>query len=324
MFEEAPSYLYFSASIEKLAGQFPELRSQLEPLAPFLVTEEGIQINLWLGRPGVVTYMHYDAAYNFFFQLRGRKRFRLLPPNAAMYPFPTLHPHTGQTQLNFRPATPAPIHARAADGASQADFPKFAEAVAAGQVEQVVAEVGPGEMLVLPPYWWHEVETLEPSVSLNTWTDAEAFIAMHDIYGVPLPLESEWAPPVLLGATRGFLDRLAALLQTEGRLVAAEVYEDRYRRLLAAGALAPDAAAERAVRAACRSAQQQQQQRGGDGVLVAPALAKIDERARALAARFAELTPPAVQRLSLGNYFEHVICTVAGPHGVAAFLDSCW
>ena len=36
----------------------------------------------------------------------------------------------------------------------------------------VVAEVDPGDMLVVPPFWYHHVETLQESVSVNVWSDA--------------------------------------------------------------------------------------------------------------------------------------------------------
>ena len=38
-----------------------------------------------------------------------------------------------------------------------------------------VAEVGPGDMLVVPSFWFHRfhhMETLEQSVSVNVWSDA--------------------------------------------------------------------------------------------------------------------------------------------------------
>ena len=39
----------------------------------------------------------------------------------------------------------------------------------------VIAEVGPGDMLVVPPFWFHHVETLEESVSVNVWSDAPEY-----------------------------------------------------------------------------------------------------------------------------------------------------
>lgn len=45
-----------------------------------------------MGREGIITHTHYDASYNFFVQLQGKKRFTLFPPNQTMYLYPCLHP----------------------------------------------------------------------------------------------------------------------------------------------------------------------------------------------------------------------------------------
>ena len=42
-----------------------------------------------------------------------------------------------------------------------------------------VADVGPGDMLVIPPFWFHHVETLEQSVSVNVWSDAPEYSVMN-------------------------------------------------------------------------------------------------------------------------------------------------
>ena len=38
-----------------------------------------------------------------------------------------------------------------------------------------MAEVGLGDMLVVPPFWYHHVETLSESVSVNVWSDAPEY-----------------------------------------------------------------------------------------------------------------------------------------------------
>ena len=45
--------------------------------------------------------------------------------------------------------------------------------------EAVVAEIGPGDMLIVPPFWFHHVETLEESVSVNVWSDAPEYRLMN-------------------------------------------------------------------------------------------------------------------------------------------------
>ena len=33
-------------------------------------------------------------------------------------------------------------------------------------------DLGPGDLLYIPPFWWHRVETLEASIGINTWSAA--------------------------------------------------------------------------------------------------------------------------------------------------------
>ena len=109
------------------------------------------QSNLWAGKAGLVTHTHYDAQYNFFVQLRGRKRFTLLAPHVPLPQFSCLHPHYG----HLSPA-PSPF---AAPAASERDVRKFEHDGLA--LTAYIAELGPGDMLIVPPFWWHHVETLE-------------------------------------------------------------------------------------------------------------------------------------------------------------------
>lgn len=45
----------------------------------------------------------------------------------------------------------------------------------------IVAEVGPGDMLVVPPFWFHHVETLSESVSVNVWSDAPEYALLNEM-----------------------------------------------------------------------------------------------------------------------------------------------
>jgi hypothetical protein len=65
------------------------------------ISSTGQQANLWVGRAGLVTSLHYDAAYNFFVQIRGSKRFRLIPPSTPLFEYPCVHPHMGHAQVNI-------------------------------------------------------------------------------------------------------------------------------------------------------------------------------------------------------------------------------
>ena len=43
------------------------------------------------------------------------------------------------------------------------------------------AVLGPGDMLTVPPFWLHHVETLEESVSVNVWSDSPEYATINDM-----------------------------------------------------------------------------------------------------------------------------------------------
>jgi hypothetical protein len=107
-------------------------------------------INLWFGPGGNVTRLHYDVPNNFLIQFYGRKRITLFSPQdtGRVYPFRTKAYNMSQVDID------APDLHR---------FPRFADA------QPYEAEIGPGDMLYIPPYWWHQVYSLELGIGANYW-----------------------------------------------------------------------------------------------------------------------------------------------------------
>ena len=102
-----------------------------------------IATQLFVSDLGDTTLLHYDEADNLFLQARGAKRFDLYEPShgnaAALAPFPV---HSRRD----RNARPGP---------------------GAAKLEVVVRD---GDVLFVPAYWWHQVETLaDDTLSLNFW-----------------------------------------------------------------------------------------------------------------------------------------------------------
>ena len=121
---------------------------------------------MWISSAGMITHTHFDQDYNFFVQLMGKKQFTLWSPlqHELMYVYPRVHPMWHKSRVNYR-------------AVDLERFPAFALA----KGKQI--ELGPGDMLFVPPYTWHYVETLTPSVSLSTWShDYELYDHMNSIY----------------------------------------------------------------------------------------------------------------------------------------------
>lgn len=116
--------------------------------------------NLWISPGGITVGLHYDHAENFNFQLRGEKIFTLYPPGVrAYYPMP-MFSQTAHISRVFRDG-PRPDLSR---------FPRFNPSNA------LRIELHAGDVLYLPAYWWHQVESLgNENVNLNFWWLAPAW-----------------------------------------------------------------------------------------------------------------------------------------------------
>jgi hypothetical protein len=111
-----------------------------------------LAINLWLGK-ATKTPLHFDAENNFFAQLHGTKRFTIFSPSDTefLYPFP----------LSAAAWNNSCVDAYAPDFER---YPRFSAAL------PLTFEVEAGDLLFLPAYWWHQVRSVDVSVSVNFWT----------------------------------------------------------------------------------------------------------------------------------------------------------
>ncbi|GMI01713.1 hypothetical protein TrST_g10392 [Triparma strigata] len=120
----------------------------------------------WLGQPNTTTSVHYDLHHNFVTQVRGTRRFILYPPSASasLVPHPYHHPRYRQSQLYY-----------VETGASS-----FWGDIAR---EPVVADLEPGDLLYVPPFWWHRVESNSkgPSIQVNTWSTSDEISAFNGL-----------------------------------------------------------------------------------------------------------------------------------------------
>jgi hypothetical protein len=128
-------------------------------------------VQLFASSGGTTSPLHYDQLHNLFLQLAGAKRFTLFPPAAAPYllPHPVGHPLDRRSQLDLR--CDAGWIDRAARGAGLGTV--------AGRRTVLLQ---PGDLLYLPPFWWHEVSSEVSSdaceaaenISMAVWMDGVA------------------------------------------------------------------------------------------------------------------------------------------------------
>ncbi len=116
------------------------LLSDIRPMS-VLPLPDSSDIKLWFGPMGTKTPLHHDSRSTLLVQIRGRKRFSLIPPpySAKMR----------QTEFGY-----------AGDNCDQ-------QHLRDGSVCARTLELAPGDVLFVPVGWWHEVEALEVSISIS-------------------------------------------------------------------------------------------------------------------------------------------------------------
>ncbi|WP_340202267.1 cupin-like domain-containing protein [Ascidiimonas sp. W6] len=142
------SYYLAQSSI----GQnFPELLADLETPAHIKESDLLLATNMWLGGAGCDSGLHYDFNHNFFLQVIGQKELVLFSPQDSDYLYPSNKEgfqHMSQIALQ---------------NVDEKRFPLYAKA------EPLSLVVEAGDMVYIPSYWWHNLISLELSLSINYW-----------------------------------------------------------------------------------------------------------------------------------------------------------
>ena len=114
------------------------------------------RIGIWMGNRTIAA-THFDMSNNVAACLVGERRFTLFPPSQIdnLYPGPLDPTPGGQVVSMFDLNNP--------------DFQRYPRAKTALENAQI-AEIEPGDMLVYPALWWHQVEAKNDfNVMINYW-----------------------------------------------------------------------------------------------------------------------------------------------------------
>ncbi|KAM6223948.1 HSPB1-associated protein 1 [Rhynchocyon petersi] len=119
----------------------------------------GRESTLWVGSQGAHTPCHLDSyGCNLVFQVQGRKRWHLFPPEDTPFLYPTRIPYE-ESSVFSKINVVNPDLKR---------FPQFQKA------ERHMVTLNPGQVLFVPRHWWHYVESIDPlTVSINSWIELE-------------------------------------------------------------------------------------------------------------------------------------------------------
>ncbi len=133
---------------------------------------------LWVGQKGNITALHYDSWHGLLGQITGRKRVVLFGPEESgnLYPDTSLAGGLGASRLP----------ARCLD-ADRSTFPRIEQAA------RFEAILEPGEMLYIPPFWWHYIESLDNVISLSLRYEATWAESVHP-GSFPVKYRMVWRP----------------------------------------------------------------------------------------------------------------------------------
>lgn len=138
-----------------LFDQIPQLRQDIHTPEYCCVSEQDSELEvdtkIWLGPKGTISPMHHDPKHNLLCQVFGHKRIILAAPEDSC----NLYPHQGDMLSNT-----------SLIDAEHVDLEEFP---LAGKVKFYHLTLYKGEMLYIPPKWWHYVRSLEKSLSVSFW-----------------------------------------------------------------------------------------------------------------------------------------------------------
>jgi hypothetical protein len=149
----APGETYYIYGKSYLFEAFPELLKDVSPPNCLGATPVSTT-STWISSQGCVTPLHYDLPNTLLCQVRGSKEVHLFDPK--QYDRLYLRGERFPGFDNFERQSQVDIH-----HPDLAAFPEFGGAVA------LAVTLREGEALFIPSNWFHEVETLEPSISVG-------------------------------------------------------------------------------------------------------------------------------------------------------------
>ena len=109
----------------------------------------------WIGSKGIVTPLHFDTCHGLLAGVAGTKRVTLFRPEDTMYLYrrSSSEPNPNSSRADWELW-------RDGDGEARRRFPKLDEAM------PIEVELGPGDMLYIPPGWWHTVAGATATVAV--------------------------------------------------------------------------------------------------------------------------------------------------------------
>eukprot|EP01104_Vermistella_antarctica_P013858 TRINITY_DN4265_c0_g1_i2.p1 TRINITY_DN4265_c0_g1~~TRINITY_DN4265_c0_g1_i2.p1 ORF type:complete len:583 (+),score=131.90 TRINITY_DN4265_c0_g1_i2:110-1858(+) len=190
-----------------------DLQNDVYPDSMTVEWRQAIERNVWMGSPRATTPTHYDLVHNFYTQIRGQKRFILFPPkdHQKLYLYTRLHPSARQSQVDFASEFNTDGDDSDRRRPIETRFPNFAQA----KSYEVI--LSPGDVLYIPPFWFHHVSVVgdDVSISLSTHSDSDEALLREKIIDLSLKVDM---PSFVDSASRESpMSQMAKSLQNGGK-----------------------------------------------------------------------------------------------------------
>uniref|UniRef100_A0A6B2LAI5 JmjC domain-containing protein n=1 Tax=Arcella intermedia TaxID=1963864 RepID=A0A6B2LAI5_9EUKA len=188
-FFKGEEFLYFFSNLEDLP---PALNHDIPDISFLSVGWRPVwETNLWMGVPPIRTPIHYDLLHNFYVQLHGNKRFILFPPTdyKYLYLYPRLHPSTRMSQVNLR---------------NLQNYPDFYKS------HPIEVVLSPGDVLYIPPYWFHDVTAVGVNVSMSVsiHTESDQSHIRDSMNNIVPVMRKFWKDTQKVDALAAFMEKL--------------------------------------------------------------------------------------------------------------------
>jgi hypothetical protein len=280
---------------------------------------------LWLSHPGVVAQTHYDTQHNVFVQLQGTKRFLLFPPGTELYSYPNIHRSYRQSQWHLEMNSSSPVQIPG-DGASSLATRTQAERFPLINTKKVTAlevMLHPGDVLYIPPYWQHRVESLSLSLSLSILSPSYVEASFAEVFWENVPFGAFQKQRGL--RTRAVHMYLSLLVQQSGQMLrnatlqefAQTLYHTRFETLLTH---------HKGFRTCFEAAENSSTEEGTESADAL--LLRYTEKFRLAAHHVAEMltaidADDLIKVIFLRDYVEQLVRWAVGPDYTASFIRSC-
>ena len=195
------------------------------------------------------------------------------------------------------------------------------------EMQGYVIDLLDGDVLYIPPYWFHSVVTVETTLSLNIWSQSESFLTMEQIYKVAIPFEAEWGRPKLMKCLCYFItlltEQILGISGSSSEFVLDRVYS-RYETLL-----------EKGISAEFRTLASELKEFVQDyclkekipNLLDTDAMKHLETGAMDIATQFLDIHPSSVREVNLANYIEHLVWRMLGQEDLRQlpfYLHECF